>query len=1317
MTMASPWMFSLLLVLQTASVCVASQWDGVSWFFDSSCNCNGFSNRCFFDKDLYEKTGHGGHCIDCTGNRDGPNCERCKENFYQREDGYCIACNCNEIGSRSLQCNREGRCQCKPGVTGDKCDHCDVNYYDFTSLGCRSCGCNAAGSYGNEPNCNPYTGACQCKENVEGKRCGGCKPGYFNLDIENEFGCTPCFCYGHSSQCESAPGYSKVTIESMFARNNERWSAQDYSGNPVKLLYHSITQSIGVNAPGRDPVYFVAPDRFLGDQRASYNQLLSFNLRIGESGPGATVEDVVIEGAGLTITQAIFGQRNPLPSVEAQEYKFRLHEHPQYGWQPRLSSRDFISVLANLTAIYIRGTYTPEGVGFLDDVRLETAHRGAAGEPARWIESCRCLAGYVGQFCESCEPGFRHEPANGGPFAPCVPCNCNGHADICDAETGRCICQHNTAGDNCDRCARGYYGNALQGTAYDCKPCPCPKQGPCIQLQDETIICLECPKGYGGPRCDLCSDGYFGDPTGKFGSVKLCQPCKCNDNVDPNAVGNCNRTTGECLKCIYNTGGPECDSCIPGYFGDALALPKGDCKPCQCYPPGTVETGFGPPVCDQISGQCQCKPHIYGKNCDHCEEGYYNIISGEGCQACSCDPVGSLNHTCDLNTGQCHCQPGITGLRCDVCELYHYGFSIDGCKECDCDPIGSVNLTCSPWGQCPCYENVEGRRCDRCKENKYDRQRGCIDCPACYNLVQDAANVHRAKLYKLKKVLDDIASNPTVISDDNFERRLKEVEEAVGHLWTRAKQAVGGGGRSLSERLDDLIKRLEAVGNITKQIDSGTRKAELATRQGEEHVTEAETIIEAALQTLKETMDLLQTEGYLALQKAKEQSDQFGQQSNQMSENAREARIFASGHEQEANAIKQIAEKAVNTSTQAYELAKQAVDQQQNLSDEIRKLKNDIDSAANQLELTKALTNDAKQRAEKSHTDALNIYSEISALHIPQTDIAKLKSDAEAISARAKQIREDAEALLESETETLDDLEEQLIRAEDLLAQAIEQQQQADDLLADVHAASEEAEEALKLANKTLADAQETYNTLQAFDKQVQDSKDLATEALGKVPEIERLITEAENKTDRARQALAGAVQNAQYARDTAQEAQNKFAEQASQEADSIRKRANDTKSEAVRLRDEADALSGRVAVTGNNVKLFEDTASKVRNLTDEAKTKVGQAKSSAAEATDQIQAALADVQAIIEELSRLPDIDAAALDDLERRLSVAENELRNANIEERIETLKYYRLEQNQWIKSHEEELRRLQQEVDNIEAIQATLPEGCWKRLVLEP
>ncbi|XP_028177669.1 laminin subunit gamma-1 isoform X2 [Ostrinia furnacalis] len=782
-----------------------------------ACNCNGFSNKCYFDKELYERTGHGGHCIDCAENRDGPNCERCKENFYQGYGDICLPCNCNPTGSRSLQCNAEGRCQCKPGVTGDKCDACAPNHYEFTTMGCKPCGCEEAGSYANSPQCNPDTGVCVCKQNVEGKRCRECKPGFFNLDINNEFGCTPCFCFGHSSQCSSAPKYQAHELSAHFIRDSERWGAEDDQRRPAPLMFNANTQNIAVQSNGPEIIYFLASHQFLGDQRPSYNHDLKFTLRLGEARGYPSAQDIILEGARSSISMNIYGQNNPEPSDQSQEYSFRLHEDPRYGWTPTLSNFEFMSILQNLTAIKIRGNYNKGGTGYLMNFKLDTAkvgrERGFA--PANWVEKCSCPKAYVGDYCEECAPGFKHEPANGGPYSACIPCDCNGHAHICDTATGFCICKHNTTGSNCELCAKGFYGNAIAGTAEDCKPCPCPKDSGCIQLMDSSIVCTDCPEGYAGPRCEVCADGHFGDPTGQFGPAQECQECQCNGNVDPNAVGNCDRTTGECLKCIYNTAGDHCDKCLSGFYGDALDQKnKGDCKPCECHEAGTQESPEGPPMCDGLTGYCSCRPHVIGRNCDKCEDGYYNIDSGEGCIPCDCHLEGSYNATCNPYTGQCYCKPGIDGKHCDHCRAYHYGFSGTGCLDCDCDDWGSTNYQCDVAGQCSCQENVEGRRCDRCMENKKRRAdgQGCEDCPPCYNLVQDAVNDHRKELKQLDEILAKISKTPTVVENQDFDNELQRVRGEIERLIQDAQTQLGAGpGASLTENLSELADRLADV--------------------------------------------------------------------------------------------------------------------------------------------------------------------------------------------------------------------------------------------------------------------------------------------------------------------------------------------------------------------------------------------------------------------------------------------------------------------------------------------------------------------------
>lgn len=189
-------------------------------------------------------------------------------------------------------------------------------------------------------------------------------------------------------------------------------------------------------------------------------------------------------------------------------------------------------------------------------------------------------------------------------------------------------------------------------------------------------------------------------------------------------------------------------------------------------------------------------------------------------------------------------------MRCDQCAPYQYGFSIEGCKPCDCDASGSKGFQCDQYGQCPCNDNVEGRRCDRCKENKYDRHQGCLDCPDCYNLVQDAANDHRQKLRELNVVLQEIASKPTVVDDGEFNAKLKSVQEKIDILAEDAKSGAGGGDRTVVERINDLRERLEKVKKLLDDSNEVELTVSNEIQKANTNVTLAGTVIQDARKEL-----------------------------------------------------------------------------------------------------------------------------------------------------------------------------------------------------------------------------------------------------------------------------------------------------------------------------------------------------------------------------------------------------------------------------------------------------------------------------------
>ncbi|XP_071820320.1 laminin subunit gamma-1-like isoform X1 [Apostichopus japonicus] len=1270
-----------------------------------ACNCNGQSETCFFDQRLYDSTGHGGHCTDCRRNTAGVNCERCETNYYEDRNGECIDCQCDPIGSLHLQCDSRGSCQCRDGVGGVKCDRCLPNFHDFGVTGCRSCDCYVAGSMNNQPECDSYTGRCSCKENVEGKQCERCKAGFFNLQESDQFGCMACFCYGHSSDCTSAPGFELSFVDDDFTSGLNDWMVEYADGSVDTPVYNAIRRDIAV-ASDEDTgeVYFVAPDKYLGDKRSSYGRDFSFQLRLGSGDIVLSPKGLILEGDGITIYAPIVAQGNSRPGIVAKKYTFSLRNERDLGWVQNPTAYDVQRVLSNLSGLKIRATYSQgAGQGFLDNVRLETVRRstGPGGESITSIELCRCPDGYVGQFCESCAAGFRREPPSGGPYAMCIPCECNGHSDICDVDTGVCICQHNTLGDNCEFCQPGYYGNALDGTPFDCQLCPCPGGSECVQDAFGEVICINCPPGYVGNRCEMCADGFYGDPYGEYGVPTPCIRCDCNGNVDSNAVGNCNSTTGECLKCVYNTAGFYCDECDAGYYGDALGEPKGQCQPCNCFGPGSESF-----ECNQRNGQCDCLPFVKGRDCSYCRNRYWNIKSGRGCEPCDCDNVGTVQPDCDEDSGQCECKPGVGGQTCDRCLFDHHGFSAEGCTPCNCNPQGSRSLNCTYDGVCDCQDGVIGDKCDSCEENFYNIALGCVQCPDCYSLVQDKVNAHRQKLEDLKNLLQNIGENPEVVSDVNFEKQLKALEAELDVAVVEAERAINE-DKVLKSDMDAMEMMYDMLMDQVRDIRNVFKTAEENTQGSEDSQEETFEIIDDAKMRLVEAQQFLDGELDRLKNQFNETAKNQSAQDRMMQQLAEEARTLVVEQGEQAETMEPVASEALNTSLAALEAVKNVSDFGK-LDDGIQDLEDRFQMANDDFEKAMQTATDVKEMGEDALDDA-NTFLSQARQPLVDVDVPALNNSANDIKLQADAILKEAEMISKQNEMLLDQIEADSQKAADLLKDSMGVQQELDLLLAKADKADADAKAATKKGNETLEEAHAIKTTLETFEEQVDQSRKEATDAMLKIDEIRMNIDMANETALSAKETIDAAQGDAMMARDVAI-AEREKAKPASEAAKDKLAEAEEEKEAAQFEKDRADSLAVDVNSTMMRLNAIDGQSRNDSAAAQEAQVKANAADKSSTQAMDAVDDAIRRVQALMDALGDLDDIDEDALETAENNFanlnSTYWNDLDVDGIMERMRGLQEV---QETEIKSHQLSLEEIKKQVQNVQDISDSLPEFC--------
>ncbi|XP_050301015.1 laminin subunit alpha [Anthonomus grandis grandis] len=683
-----------------------------------------------------------GECV-CPPHVTGEKCDECEPLTFGYDSRIgCEECKCNPLGiNGTMQCDLlNGLCPCKENVDGRTCENCQAGYFSFPY--CQSCECNENGT--TTDICDKTTAECFCKKNTVGFQCSICREGSFNLQAANPEGCTQCYCSGKAARCTSAG----LVNSPIYDLSNWTLVELDTSKDQLNVtILDSNLESVSANAVGAvlsdfndsTVAYFAAPPSYLGKKLTSYGGFLRYTIfySIGSNGTAVSGPDVILQGANTYLSYSSIEQPPPVFMYNSEVSLVESIFDTPSGDQAR--REHFMEVLKDLRGVYIRASYWTQGeTTRLIDVsqdegitRQEFAERygenQVAPEDMPSVERCACEPNYQGLSCEECSPGYyRVEGPYGG---ACVPCECNGHANECDVNTGKCLdCQHNTTGDYCELCAVGYHGDARAGKPDDCLICACPlpitsnnfATGCDVSADGEHISC-QCRDGYGGARCESCAPGFYGLPevAGDF-----CKPCQCHGNIDSRDPGSCDSTTGKCMRCLNNTFGEACSLCAPGYFGDAIE--RKDCQACICDKYGTDR-------CDHTTGQCICKPNVEGEKCDRCVKEHFGFLSGLGCTKCDCAEA-SDSHQCDDTTGQCRCREGVTGRTCNKCAAGFWNYTEDGCVSCGCKGEFSIGVGCSPTtGQCECLPGVIGEKCDQCPHRwVFVPGEGCHQCDHCH---------------------------------------------------------------------------------------------------------------------------------------------------------------------------------------------------------------------------------------------------------------------------------------------------------------------------------------------------------------------------------------------------------------------------------------------------------------------------------------------------------------------------------------------------------------------------------------------------------
>lgn len=637
-------------------------------------------------------------------------------------------------------------------------------------------------------------------------------------------------------------------------------------------------------------------------------------------------------------------------------------------------------------------------------------------------------------------------------------------------------------------------------------------------------------------------------------------------------------------------------------------------------------------------------------------------------------------------------------------------------SSCDCNPTGSNSSECNrSTGQCDCKNpNIVGLKCDKCRENYHDFAAGCVECDTCYQIVQLGVEHHRRELDELTDMINKLENNPEIINSEQFAKQLLDLMNRVNGLLRQAETAQGIESTLLSQ-FEVLLARVKRIRGTTEGINKYLQSTKPMLTDATGNITIAEDLLRRILEEAQKAERYILTEGMTALTKARERADSLGKQSQKMAEMAKESRQLADQHEADAAKIRELTLSAMNHTSMAYELAKDAAIAQEANAKNIARLRQQIEKMVELLAKTKKMSAEATNEARKSYDEALALYTLINSLQINKADIPKLRQQAADHLKNARRLQKEVEEFITRHAQLLDSTQFKLNEMKALLAEAIRQQSITDAQLADIDKTIQKAKDAVKQGDKTLKEAQDTLATLLKFDQMVQESQKEAMEALKKIPAIEKMIKQGEDKTKDAAAKLDSALADATDARDIAQQAFG-LANETTADVKKIRVEAQELKGRLSLLKTQAAELGDNINHTMAAMDQYEGIARTDGELAQQALNRANQAALSARNATETAKNLLNILNPLLKSIDKIEGIDGNKLAQLEDELAKLKQKFAESNLAAIVDDLLAQRDKQRELMKEYQALIDWLTKEVANIKAIRDSLPDKCFKRMRLE-